>query len=135
MLPWFYQDTQSVLVQLFKEVARVRTEKSRLVIFIDDPIAFGTLTAQDVVSAAESSGIEIVLVGGARTSEWKTHDARAFIGSLQVAALWQMADEFDAVEWSALPQYLVKLGVFANLTTLLPQKQLNLPGLEERATF
>ncbi len=114
MLPWFYQDTQSVLVQLFKEVARVRTQQSRVVIFMDDPITFGTLTAQDVVNAAESSGIEIVLVAGARTSEWKTHDTRAFIGSLQVAAPWQMPDEFDAAEWSVLPRYLVRLGVFAD---------------------
>lgn len=124
MLPWFYQDTQSVLVQLFKEVARVRTDKSRVVVFVDDPVAFGTLTAQDIVNAAESSGIEIVLVAGARTSEWKIHDARAFVGSLQVAAQWQLPDEFDTPEWTALPHYLVTLGVFSSDSAALAAVEL-----------
>ena len=114
MLTWFYQDTQSVLVELFKEVARVRSAKSRLVVFMDDPIGSGTLTAQDVVNAAESSGINILLVTSARTSEWKTHDTQAFIGSLQVASQWEIPDILDAAEWDALPGYLVTLGVFAD---------------------
>ena len=114
MLPWFYQDTQSVLVELFKEVARVRSPKSRLAVFMDDPIGCGALTAQDVVNAAESSGIEILLVTSARTSEWKTHDTQAFIGSLQVASQWEIPDNLDTDEWDALPSYLVTLGVFAD---------------------
>lgn len=114
LLPWFYQDTQTVLVQLFKDVARVRSERSRVVVFMDDPIAFGTLTAQDVVSAAESCGIEIVLVVGARTSEWKIRDNRVFVGSLQILSHWPLPDELDSNEWTELPSYLVTLGVFAD---------------------
>ena len=114
MLPWFYQDTQSVLVELFKEVARVRRHKSRLAVFMDDPIGRGTLTAQDVVNGAESSGIEILLVTSARTSEWKTHDTQVFIGSLPLASKWEVPDNLDTAEWDALPSYLVTLGVFAD---------------------
>lgn len=84
LLPWFYQDTGSVLVQLFKDVARVREQRSRTVVFMDDPVAFGTLTAQDVVVDAEACGIDIVLVVGARTSEWKKRENRVFVGALQV---------------------------------------------------
>lgn len=114
LLPWFYQDTQTVLVQLFKDVARVRSERSRVVVFMDDPIAFGTLTAQDVVNAAESCGIEIVLIAAARTSEWKTRDNRVFVGSLQILSNWALPDELDRTEWEELPTYLVTLGVFSS---------------------
>ena len=121
MLPWFYQDTHSVLVELFKDVARVRNSKSRLAVFIDDPIGCGTLTAQDVANAAESSGINILLVTSARTSEWTTHDAQAFIGSLQLASSWEVPDNLDAAEWDALPRYLVTLGIFADHAAALQE--------------
>lgn len=124
LLPWFYQDTQTVLVQLFKAVAAARSERSRIVVFMDDPVAFGTLTAQDVVMAAESCGIEIVLIVGARTSEWKIRDNRVFVGSLQILSHWPLPDELDSAEWEALPKYLVKLGVFADQATADQEVQL-----------
>ena len=48
--PWFYQDTQAALSDLFRRVRNGLPDGTRRVIVcMDDPLTFGTLTAQDVV--------------------------------------------------------------------------------------
>ena len=45
--PWFYQDTQGVLVDLFRKLkSGLPEDPDRIVVFMDDPLIFGTLTAQ-----------------------------------------------------------------------------------------
>ena len=78
---------------------------------MDDPLTFGSLTAQDVARAAEGAGVEIVLVSTARTVEWQTRDEREFIGRLQKMSDIEIPAELTASELERLPAFLVKLGV------------------------
>ena len=110
--PWFYQDTQAVLFDLFKKLRRaLPTESGRPVVFMDDPLTFGTLTAHDLEAAAEAASVDIVLVASARTSDWQTRDARDFVGRIQIMSDLEIADRLTEHELELLPPYLIKLGV------------------------
>ena len=109
--PWFYQDTQAALSDLFRRVKNGLPEGvRRIVVFMDDPLTFGTLTAQDVANASERAGVEIVLVATARTVDWETREEREFIGRLQRMSEVEVPGELTASELDRLPAFLVKLG-------------------------
>ena len=50
--PWFYQDTQAVHLHrlIAEDPIGIGDSARRVVLFMDDPLTFGTITAQDVVS-------------------------------------------------------------------------------------
>ena len=107
----FYQDTQAALSDLFRRVKNGLPEGvRRIAVFMDDPLTFGTLTAQDAANAAERAGVEIVLVATARTVDWETREEREFIGRLQVMSEIKVPAELTANELDRLPAFLVKLG-------------------------
>ena len=112
--PWFYQDTQAVLFDLFRKLRTGLPEDGpRPVVFMDDPLTFGTLTAHDVGVAADSVGVDFVLVASARSSDWETRDARDFVGRLQIMADFEVPDRLSEGEITRLPSYLQTLGVTA----------------------
>jgi hypothetical protein len=114
--PWFYQDTQAALSDLFRKVrSGLPDGVRRIIVCMDDPLTFGTLTAQDVVRAAEAAGIEIILISSARAVDWQTRDERDFIGRLQKMSDIEVPHELSPGELARLPAYLVRLGVVADI--------------------
>jgi hypothetical protein len=110
--PWFYQDTQAVLTDLLRKIrSGIGDSARRVVLFMDDPLTFGTITAQDVVSAADGTAVQMVLVASARTSDWETRDAKDFVGRLQIMADIEIGERLSQEELARLGPYLVKLGI------------------------
>lgn len=110
--PSSYQDGPRILRDLFKEIAEVLSAfRQRVVVVMDDPLGFGSLTPKDVVQAARTHEVRILLVVGVRTSEWGTWDRTEMVGGLPIGVHEELPDALDDVEWAALPDYLVSLGV------------------------
>lgn len=110
--PWFYQDTQAVLFDLFRKLrGALPPDVGRPVVFMDDPLTFGTLTAHDLEAAAEAASVDIILVASARTSDWQTRDARDFVGRIQIMSNLEIDDRLTEREIERLPSYLLKLGM------------------------
>ena len=110
--PSSYQDGPRFLRELFKEVAEVGSAfRHQVVVVMDDPLGFGSLTSKDVVLAAKAHDVPIMLISGVRTSElgaWERHD---LVGGLPVAVQGELPDALDETEWESLSKYLVSLGV------------------------
>ena len=112
--PWFYQDTQNVLTRLFQYLADLpRSSQFRPVFIMDDPLAFGATTPADVLTAASSLDLSIVLLVGVRTTDWGIRDTRDLIGSAPLMGRFELSDTLDDAEEAALAPYLVKLGIYS----------------------
>lgn len=114
--PYFYQDGATALLELMKVVAAGRPVKGKhLIIFVDDPLALGTLQMQDIVAAVAGANLHATFVLGLRSTDLELMDPATTIGSLSVGSQQEVAEVFDAVEWDALPPYLLKLGVASDI--------------------
>ena len=78
---------------------------------MDDPIGFGSLSPGEVVVAAKSSNVKMILVLGVRTSEWGVWKREEIVGGLTIGIQEELPDALDETEWNALADYLVVLGV------------------------
>ena len=109
--PAYYQDSQRALMSLFGRI-REHLAKTRPVVFVDDPTVFTNFSPRDIVTAAEASRIEVVLVSAARTSEWSVLEESTFTGGLPTEFAFTIPDDLDDSELNRLPAYLVDLGVY-----------------------
>lgn len=110
--PSSYRDGARTLRELIKKIASIdRTKKDAIVVFMDDPLGFGSLTPKDVVFAAKASEVDMLLIESLRTSEWGAWDHGFLVGGLSIKAHYELPDALDPMEWDALPDYLVSLGV------------------------
>ncbi len=110
--PSSYRDGARTLRELFKRVASIdRTGKGPIVVFMDDPLGFGSLSPKDVVFAAKPAELDMLLVESVRTSEWGAWDHNNLVGGLSIKVQYELPDALDQTEWSNLPDYLVSLGV------------------------
>ena len=113
--PSFYQDTPRLLGELFDLVSQSELYSThRLFIFMDDPLMFGSLGVNEVAAAATASDINMFLVVGVRTSDWMSREEAVFCGPLPLLEKHELVDELDDVEWTRLPDYLVRLGIDAS---------------------
>ena len=112
--PWFYQDTQNVLTKLFQQLRDLSrpSQFHRPIIIMDDPLAFGVTTPADVLAAASSVDLAIVLLIGVRTVDWGIRDTSDLIGPAPLMGSFELPDTFDAAEEAALPAYLATIGVY-----------------------
>lgn len=113
--PWFYQDTQAVLVQLFEKLSTLskRHQLRRPIIVMDDPLAFGVTTPTDVLTSASNAGVSVVLLIGVRTVDWGIRDTRDLVGSAPLMGHFALDDALDDTEEAALPGYLLDLGIYS----------------------
>jgi hypothetical protein len=113
--PWAYQDSPRVLRDLFGSVAGLDAwEGKRVVVVMDDPLGFGSMSPKEVVTAARSAGVRIVLLVAVRTSEWSTGNHAEMVGNLPVVGECELSDALDDAEWGRLPDYLVSLNTTSN---------------------
>ena len=117
--PWFYQDTQNVLTRLFQQIVDAFPSRKfhRPIVVMDDPLAFGATTPADVLAAATSVELSIVLLIGVRSVDWGIRDNVELIGSAPLMGHFDLADKLDEAEEEALPAYLVTLGVYPDAAT------------------
>jgi hypothetical protein len=115
MKPWWSCDVVQELRETFQKIASLKEWKGKpVVIFMDDPLSFGSLSARDVVIAARSAGVRILLVEAVRTSDWSSWEYGSLVGSLPVVVQEELSDSLDDDEWRRLPDYLVSLGIAAD---------------------
>lgn len=110
--PSSYQDSPKVARELFAEVAKVESHYGRkVVVVMDDPLGFGSMSPKDVTSAAQLASVNILLIVASRTSDLAIWDRREIVGGLPIAVQHDLADNLDDSEWARLPSYLVTLGI------------------------
>ena len=112
--PWFYQDNNRTLDELFRKAAKGTGARRPIVAFMDDPLGYGSLSAKQIVIAARNAGVQLLLVVGVRNSDWMTQDRDGITGSCPVMIEEELPDSLDDKEWEELPDYLVKLGIAAD---------------------
>ncbi len=114
--PWFYQDTQNVLTKFFQQLLDAFPSRKfhRPIVVMDDPLAFGATTPADVLAAATSVELSIVLLIGVRSVDWGIRDDVELIGSAPLMGRFDLPDRLDEAEEAALGAYLVTLGIYAN---------------------
>ncbi len=83
----------------------------RLIFFIDDPVRFINLQVKDIANAARAADVQVMLVAGLRTADWKTRDPVDILGSFSLGAEECLSDDLDDDEWRAFAPYLVTLGI------------------------
>ena len=106
-------DSAELLVQFFKEVQKANAGM-RVVIAMDDPPGFVSLSPREVIRAARVANVEFVFLTAVRASEWSVQDSTAFVGPLPIAIKEDLAGTLDEGELSAFPDYLVSLEIYAN---------------------
>lgn len=110
----FYPNVQNLLAEFFKALSEVSDKKKRIYFFVDDPLGLGSLSIQAIAANAQSHGIRCTFVVAARTSDWKIHQPHQITGSLDLVQDFALSDQLDSQEMQALPNYLVKLGIYAD---------------------
>ena len=115
--PWFYQDTQNVLTRLFQQLRDLPrpSQFHRPIVIMDDPLAFGVTTPADVLAAAASVELSIVLLIGVRTVDWGIRDTSDLVGPAPLMGRFELPDTLDDAEEAALPTYLVALGIYPDV--------------------
>lgn len=114
--PWSSMDNSRALRELFKEVASLKEHQGRsVVVVMDDPLSFGSMSPREVAVAARSADVSILFLTALRTSDWSTFDRADLVGSLPVIVQESLLDTFDDAEWQQLPDYLVKLGLYSDV--------------------
>jgi hypothetical protein len=106
--PWFFQDSQVALNNLFSAFAKA--DLKQVVCVVDDPVGFGSLSVRDVSNAARNAGLKLLLLIGARSSDWATRSRSDFIAQLNLLVEFELPDKLDELEWGRFPEYLVKIG-------------------------
>ncbi len=116
LTPWTFSDAQAVFVDIFRTLFAIKQFAGRrIIIFLDDPVAFGSAAARDVATAARNRNVEVVFVVGVRTTDWTTaEDRERLVGSLPVADEVAMPANLDDVEFGSLPEYLKRLGIVSS---------------------
>jgi hypothetical protein len=113
--PSFYQNNSRVFFQFAKDFATHAKPGSQSVfVFMDEPLAHGSLSARDIVAAFKQASLSLVLVVAARTSEWSVRSQDDFVGPLSIDIERDLPDRFNEQELADLPKYLVMLGAFAS---------------------
>jgi hypothetical protein len=113
--PSFLPDARQLIGKLFKAAAASLKRDKRVVVFADDPLVLGTVSLRDVSAAAESAGIELLLVVAARSSDWMRHDRGLLLGNVPLYSEIECSDDLDDKEVGTLPAYLHKIGVATTL--------------------
>jgi hypothetical protein len=111
--PGAYQDSPRAIANVFSRMKEHL--EGKLVVFMDDPISFGTLAVSDVAAAAANTFVDVVLVTALRSSDWAVRDELDVTGGLQQMGEFDIEDDFDNAEWGRLPKYLVRLGAFPDI--------------------
>ncbi len=110
--PWSSLDTTKVLRDLFSAISELDPwQGKRIVVVMDDPLSFGSLTPRDVAAAARTANVSILLLTAVRSSEWNVCEEADFVGSLPIVGGGELADGLDDPEWARLAEYLVALNV------------------------
>ena len=82
---------------------------------MDDPLAFGVTTPADVLAAAASVELSIVLLIGVRTVDWGIRDTSDLVGPAPLMGRFELPDTLDDAEEAALPTYLVAIGIYPDV--------------------
>ena len=110
------QDASARLYAFMKSYAAIREASKRLVIFLDDRFGATSITPRDVVSAASQNNLGVTLVVSGRVSEWSIYsDIQEALGGLELKEIIEVSDSLDSSELTHLPEYLIKLGVCADI--------------------
>lgn len=106
-----FPDTGRVLGELFRTIAQIKEYSGyRVAVFADDPKSLA-ISGEEIVNAAHSAGVDVVLVVAVRTSEWQADpDPRTLLGGLP-EEVFHVPDRLDEAEWSRLPRYLTTIGL------------------------
>src|SRR5262249_4808510 len=109
---WSSSDSWKTLRELFEEIAALKAwHGKRVVVVMDDPLSYGTVSPRDVAAAARTVNVPILLLAAVRTSEWQSWEYSGLVGPLAVVIHEQLPDALDGDEWSRLRDYLITLGV------------------------
>lgn len=110
MRPYFYQDGQTVLKRLIETIKDTNPHSGRpFVIFVDDPIALGSVRLEDVCAAVRSANLLACVVVAMRSTDALTMDISVATDKAPVEL--DLPERFDESEWRRLADYLVDLGI------------------------
>jgi len=110
--PYYFQDGPGLAIELFKCIARSDGNSgARVAVFADDLAAANGVTANDVVQAARTAGVSLLLVTSIRTVDATTTDALSALDPACPLTVIDLPDDLDNSEWDRVAAYLVTLGV------------------------
>jgi hypothetical protein len=122
--PWSSSESGRVLRDFFRDVASMKAWLGkRIVVVMDDPASYGSLTPKELSGAAHAHDVPVLLLTAVRTSEWRSYEQSDLVGALPVTIQEELPDNLNNEEWARLPAYLVALGVLP--TVEAAQSQVN----------
>ncbi|MFA9479344.1 hypothetical protein ACERK3_13725 [Phycisphaerales bacterium AB-hyl4] len=106
------QDTPRRIHEFLGAIKDEGQASGPVIIFLDDPFELNTISAKDIVSAANAHRLRILLVITGRSSDWHTYtDYTDVSGGLPVNEIHKVPDDLDEDEVSRLAEYLVLLDI------------------------
>jgi hypothetical protein len=107
----FYPNIQGLLSEFFRVLMEMQVKREQIYFFVDDPVGLGSVTMLSIASNAQVNGSKGTFVVFSRTSDCRTHDVQDITGNLDLIQEFQLKDQYDESEISALPNYLVSLQI------------------------
>ena len=109
---WFFNEPARTLLDFLKTLARLKfTKKKRLICVVDDPFRMGAVAPAELIGAAKSISVDVILLVGVRSSDLSTVSLDTVTGGLPCIVNETIPDELDDSEWNAIPEYLYSLGI------------------------
>ena len=110
--PYFYQDGPKQLRSFAECIVRTGANNGkRVVIFVDDPISLGTISVEEIKGVFAAAKIEVVLAVSVRSTDVAVLDSAVSSYAFDGVSAFDVPEKFDDLEWKALPEYLIKIGV------------------------
>src|SRR5262249_10897775 len=96
-------------------LAETRPPGSPVVFLADDDLSHDDVLLRTLVGACQQRGLRALLLTSVRNSDWETRDIDSLTGGLPLVTRHALDDDLDDAELAALPAYLAKIRVAADV--------------------